>query len=157
MMQSNTTELILTAIEPGEEMPEGFGPDDAVRFLSEHLGEYGDTEEAIRGAIDYALDRPDGPGGFLLLARIDGSPVGLAVVNRTGMSRYIPANILVYIAVDSRHRGEGIGMRMVEHIQELCRGGIALHVEYDNPARRLYERLGFTSKYAEMRFVREKE
>ena len=41
---------------------------------------------------------------------------------------------------------------MVERIQQECGGGIALHVEYDNPARRLYERLGFTSKYAEMRY-----
>ncbi|MDK2978441.1 MAG: hypothetical protein PWP52_1155, partial [Bacteroidales bacterium] len=28
---------------------------------------------------------------------------------------------------------------------------VKLHVEYDNPAKRLYERLGMTTKYAEMR------
>lgn len=151
-MQTSRDETIFTAIEPGEPMPEGFGVDDAVRFLREHLGEYGDSEEAIRAAIDYALFRPEGSGGLLLVARLADSPVGLAVVNRTGMSGYIPANLLVYIAVDSTRRGMGIGQRMVEHLQQICSGGIALHVEYDNPARRLYERLGFTSKYAEMRY-----
>lgn len=151
-MQTIRDEVTLTAIEPGDPMPEGFGVDAAVHFLGEHLGEYGDSEEAIRAAIDYALFRPEGPGGLLLLARIGDSPVGLAVVNRTGMSGYIPANILVYIAVDATRRGAGIGRRMVEHLQQICSGGIALHVEYDNPARRLYERLGFTSKYAEMRY-----
>ena len=34
----------------------------------------------------------------------------------------------------------------------LTEGDLALHVEYDNPAKRLYERLGFRSKYAEMRY-----
>ena len=31
-------------------------------------------------------------------------------------------------------------------------GDTKLHVEYDNPAKRLYERLGFENKYAEMRW-----
>jgi ribosomal protein S18 acetylase RimI-like enzyme len=31
-------------------------------------------------------------------------------------------------------------------------GGVALHVEPDNPAKKLYERLGFTNKYLEMRY-----
>jgi GNAT superfamily N-acetyltransferase len=155
-MQTNPDEIHLTAIEPGDPMPEGFELDEAVRFLSEHLDEFGDTEEAIRSAIDYALSRPEGPGGFLLLASNADSPVGIAVVNRTGMTGYIPANILVYIAVDPTRRGAGIGRRMVEHLQQICSGGIALHVEYDNPARRMYERLGFTSKYAEMRYEKVK-
>ncbi|MGN6476242.1 MAG: hypothetical protein ACTHKV_03375 [Flavipsychrobacter sp.] len=34
-------------------------------------------------------------------------------------------------------------------------GDIALHVEPDNPARQLYEQLGFTNKYLEMRLKKE--
>jgi ribosomal protein S18 acetylase RimI-like enzyme len=33
----------------------------------------------------------------------------------------------------------------------MAEGDIALHVEPDNPAKILYEKLGFTSKYLEMR------
>jgi len=35
----------------------------------------------------------------------------------------------------------------------MAHGAIALHVEPDNPAKKLYERLGFTNKYLEMRLT----
>jgi GNAT superfamily N-acetyltransferase len=75
-------------------------------------------------------------------------------MNRTGMQGYIPENILVYVAVDADRRGEGIGKAIVERALEEADGDVKLHVEYDNPAKRLYERLGFASKYAEMRWTR---
>jgi len=34
---------------------------------------------------------------------------------------------------------------------ELSKGSIALHVEPDNPAKFLYENLGFENRYLEMR------
>lgn len=34
---------------------------------------------------------------------------------------------------------------------EPTKGNIALHVEPDNPAKKLYENCGFTNKYLEMR------
>lgn len=127
---------------------------DFIDFLYRHLEQFGDSKEAIGCSIDYAFSQAEGNGGFLLAAHDEaGTLVGAAVINRTGMEKFIPAHILVYIAVDGTRRGNGYGKQMVEHIQKECgEGGIALHVEYDNPARRLYERLGFTSKYAEMRY-----
>jgi len=41
---------------------------------------------------------------------------------------------------------------MLDLAIELCDGDVKLHVEYDNPAKRLYERIGFKNKYADMRF-----
>ncbi|MEA3316912.1 MAG: GNAT family N-acetyltransferase, partial [Bacteroidota bacterium] len=74
------------------------------------------------------------------------------IMNKTGMSGYIPENILVYVAVDAEKRGHGIGGQIVEKSFELADGDVKLHVEYDNPAKRLYERCGMTTKYAEMRY-----
>jgi len=37
---------------------------------------------------------------------------------------------------------------------ELADGSVALHVEPDNPARFLYEKVGFRSKYIEMRLAK---
>ncbi len=49
-------------------------------------------------------------------------------------------------------RGMGIGKKLMTQALTMTQGGVALHVEPDNPARKLYEKLGFTHKYLEMRY-----
>jgi ribosomal protein S18 acetylase RimI-like enzyme len=71
------------------------------------------------------------------------------------MAGYVPENLLLFIAVKSQARGRGIGGRLLKRVFEETTGMIKLHVEKDNPARRLYERAGFESKYLEMRWCRE--
>jgi ribosomal-protein-alanine N-acetyltransferase len=123
-------------------------------FLLLHLGQYGDPKDDILKCLNYALDQGMQAGGFVILARQDGQLVGALVMNKTGMSGYIPENILVYIAVDASRRGSGIGSRLMDTALQMANGAVALHVEPDNPARILYERLGFTNKYLEMRLTR---
>ncbi|MFC4871272.1 GNAT family N-acetyltransferase [Negadavirga shengliensis] len=120
-------------------------------FLFEHLDQYGDPHEDIMRCLDYALDQAVDKGGFTVMARENGKIVGVVVMNRTGMAGYIPENILVYIAVDASQRGKGLGKKLMSTAIKMAHGDIALHVEPDNPARKLYEKLGFTNKYLEMR------
>lgn len=120
-------------------------------FLFQHLGKYGDPKDDIMKCLDYALDQGMQAGGFVVMARENGELLGVLVMNKTGMSGYIPENILVYIAVDAEQRGKGIGSKLMKMAMKMANGAIALHVEPDNPARKLYERLGFTNKYLEMR------
>jgi Acetyltransferases len=70
------------------------------------------------------------------------------------MKGYIPENILVYIATHKKYRGRGIGKRLMTEALRRADGNVALHVEPDNPAKFLYEKLGFTSKYLEMRYIK---
>lgn len=123
-----------------------------VDFLYTHLGQFGDPKDAINNCIDFAFGKNGLPGGFLLSARYNGKLAGALVVNNTGMKGYIPEHILVYVAVDAQLRGQGLGRKIVEFALAECDGNVKLHVEYENPAKKLYERIGFTSKYAEMRF-----
>ncbi|TSA25782.1 MAG: N-acetyltransferase [Bacteroidetes bacterium] len=123
-----------------------------VNFLFEHLGQYGDAKSAIRNAIDYALVPYPMAGGFILTASEEEDIIGVVVMNHTGMAEYIPENILVYIAVHQNMRGKGVGKKLMQEAIMMTKGDIALHVEPDNPARLLYERMNFTNKYHEMRF-----
>ncbi|MPM38200.1 hypothetical protein SDC9_84829 [bioreactor metagenome] len=123
-----------------------------VQFLFDHLQPYGDPKEDIEKCIDYALLDNRHAGGFILAAVEEDKIVGGLVVNLTGMKGYIPENIIVYVAVDKQMRGKGTGRLLIEKAISMCDGNVKLHVEYDNPAKRLYERIGFTTKYAEMRF-----
>jgi ribosomal-protein-alanine N-acetyltransferase len=126
--------------------------DDIADFLYIHLDEFGDEKKDILKCLDYALSEEPGRGGFIVLAKDDNNIVGAVIINVTGMSGYIPENILVYIAVNRDYRGKGIGKKLMELTIEHADGDIALHVEPNNPAKFLYEKYGFTNKYLEMRF-----
>ena len=126
-----------------------------INFLFENLQEYGDPASDIEKAINYALQETPSFGGFVLVSYLDDFIVGAVVINQTGMKDYIPENILVYITIHHQHRGKGIGKQLVKQAIETAEGNIALHVEPDNPAKHLYEKLGFSSKYLEMRFNKE--
>lgn len=117
-------------------------------FLFKHLEEYGDPKEQIQAAIDYVFDKV---GGFVAVQMVADEISGAVVVNETGMGGYIPENILVYIAVDKKYRGKGLGKKLMENVIKAAKGDIALHVEKNNPAKFLYEKVGFTNPYLEMR------
>ena len=121
-------------------------------FLFEALKPWNDTREDIGRGVEYARSRTPGQGGLVLLARLDDELVGACVLLKTGMGGYVPGWLLLFVAVAPERRGLGIGGALVKLGVETCGGDVALHVEHDNPARRLYERLGFVSKYAEMRW-----
>ena len=135
---------------PHPDHSERFSRKDIAQFLFEHLERFGDPLHQIEACLDYVA-HPN-KGGFVLLAAEEDRLKGVLVMNKTGMSGYIPENILVYIAVDASCRGEGIGAQIMEKALQTAEGAVALHVESDNPAKRLYERLGFENKYLEMRY-----
>ncbi len=126
--------------------------DEFIDFLHTHLEKFGDPKKDINKCLNYAFSGEKGEGGFALAAFYEGKLVGGLIMNKTGMGGYIPDYVLVYVAVDASYRGKGFGRQIVEKSFELCDGDVKLHVEYDNPAKRLYERIGFTNKYAEMRY-----
>ncbi len=128
-----------------------FSREQLADFLYNHLGQYGDQRNAILKCIAYAYGDAPGQDGFVLVAHQEKEILGVVIINDTNMEGYIPEHILVYIAVHEKTRGKGVGKKLMKTVIKETKGDIALHVEPDNPAKILYEKLGFTNKYLEMR------
>jgi ribosomal-protein-alanine N-acetyltransferase len=135
-----------------EDFPLWLNPEQLAVFLYESLKPYEDSMQDIQQGIADALKPQLGEAGFILVAESDRKPVGALVMLRTGMKGYVPENLLLWVAVDPAVRGKGVGSQIIRRAFEEVDGDVKLHVEYDNPAKRLYERLGMKSKYAEMRY-----
>lgn len=134
-----------------ENKPNQHEKETILNFLFKNLEQYGDPKQDIEKCMNYALNETPSFGGFIVTALSQNKIAGAVIVNQTGMKDYIPENILVYIATDANQRGKGIGKALMQHAIDNAQGNIALHVEPDNPAIKLYEKLGFTNKYLEMR------
>lgn len=130
------TKIFNAGILPNLEEKEGL-----IDFLFYNLQEYGDPRSDIEKAVNYALKEIPSFGGFIVVSYIENEISGAVVVNQTGMKSYIPENILVYITTHKDHRRKGIGTMLMQKSIHLAEGNVALHVEPENPARFLYEKL----------------
>lgn len=142
----------ITTFRTIEDFPSWLDIESFTAFMHESLKPYEDTPKDVRSGIEYALDDAPGRGGFIVFAYEEQKPLGAVVMLETGMSGYVPEVMLLFVAVRPDARGRGIGGEIIKKAIELADGNVKLHVEYDNPAKRLYERIGFTNKYADMRY-----
>jgi ribosomal protein S18 acetylase RimI-like enzyme len=150
----NDTTLKIKQINNENDFTGGLTRERFIEFLYRHIDQFGDSRQAISNSIDYAFSDAESKGGFLLAGYDGNNLIGVLVMIDTGMKEYISEHLLVYVAVDGKYRGKGYGKKIIEYSLEQCGGNVSLHVEYENPAKRLYERIGFESKYAEMRYMR---
>jgi ribosomal protein S18 acetylase RimI-like enzyme len=89
--------------------------------------------------MTYAARYPEATDSIILAA--DGTPVGRVLLDRKPDRWRI-----VDIAILAAHRGRGLGTKSLRECQQRCRlAGVRLELQVAplNPARRLYERLGF--------------
>jgi GNAT superfamily N-acetyltransferase len=151
---TQTNELEIVVAHDEDQLPDWAPRDSLARFFHEKMRPYHDRLEDVDRGLEYAFSELPGMGGFVLVAAIDQRLVGAVTVLRTGMKGYVPENLLLFIAVDPELRNRGIGHTLMEGAIRECDGSIKLHVEQQNPARRLYSRCGFQAKYIEMRYQR---
>jgi ribosomal protein S18 acetylase RimI-like enzyme len=81
------------------------------------------------------------PGATLDVVEVDGRPAGRLYVHRG------PSDIRIMdVALAPAFRGRGIGTALLQTLVEEAQASgrkLSIHVEVNNPARALYERLGF--------------
>lgn len=150
-MMFSLDKLDISVAYNSKEIPPYTNFDDLISFLHHKMKPYNDAIEDVKNGVEFALANEPYRNGFIAFAGYEERLIGTLVMLQTGMSGFIPGNILLFVAVDPTLRGKGIGKILIEEAKKRCQGPIKLHVETENPARRLYERMGFTSKYVEMR------
>jgi GNAT superfamily N-acetyltransferase len=87
---------------------------------------------------DYQRNYPD--ASFDVIER-DGVAAGRLLVLRSEEKIHV-----IDIALMPEHRGAGIGTKFLRELQDEAKAAgkpLSIHVEQFNPARRLYDRLGF--------------
>jgi GNAT superfamily N-acetyltransferase len=85
--------------------------------------------------------RENYPGASFQIIERNSLPAG-----RLYVARWEREIRIVDIALMPEHRGAGIGTKFLKELQEEAKAAgkkLSIHVEQFNPARRLYERLGF--------------
>jgi len=155
-MDINGVEAQLRVVRNPNDLPTGLDLGQVACFFHETMKPFHDELHDVQAALDYAFVEGKGQGGYLALAHHGSTILGCVCMLNTGMGGYVPANILLFVSIAPETRGQGLGEHLIRFALDHCKGDVKLHVEYDNPAKRLYERMGFVSKYAEMRLVREK-
>ena len=91
------------------------------------------------------------PEDFGFVAEIDDAPIGAAWARQFARDEpsafYVDGHTPeITIGVTERSRGQGVGGLLLRALTDEAarRGvGLCLNVRHDNPARRLYERVGF--------------
>jgi GNAT superfamily N-acetyltransferase len=106
-----------------------------------------DAQKRAFLAQQFGFQTADWARGFPHAARqlilVEGAPAGRLYVNRSAADRALN---VIDIALLPAWRGRGIGTRIFHGLvaeAEALGWKISLHVEPQNPARRLYARLGF--------------
>jgi ribosomal protein S18 acetylase RimI-like enzyme len=88
--------------------------------------------------VDYQRNYPD--ASFQIIER-NGAAAGRLLVLRSEEKIHV-----IDIALMPEHRGAGIGTKFLRELQDEAKAAgkpLSIHVERFNPARRLYDRLGF--------------
>ena len=146
-------ETCLHVIRNPREIPHWTDHGRIAGFFHETMRPWNDALPDVSKGLDHALSTTDDRSGFVLLAaHAEELSGGLAMLD-TGLGGFVPKYLLLFVAVRPDLRGQGIGKTLVQQALSMCDGAVKLHVEYDNPAKHLYERLGFSTKYAEMRYL----
>jgi GNAT superfamily N-acetyltransferase len=113
----------------------------------EELAHVGWDEAEKRAFIEHQFTAQDAayrgnyPGATLDVIEVDGAPAGRLYVHRGASDIRI-----MDIVLELGFRGRGIGTSLLSSLMEEADASgrkLSIHVEMNNPARTLYDRLGF--------------
>jgi len=106
----------------------------------------------LESAKEFLKDRIRNDESIIYMAYIDGKAVGFTLLYPLFSSVSLkPMYLLNDLYVKADYRGQGIGKALIDKAKALCEKeknkGLTLQTASDNPAQKLYERLGFVKDH----------
>lgn len=125
-----------------------------INFLHEHTPNTSKSD--IRHAIEYALKEIPSFGGFIYTAHQDKQLVGVIIATKTGMTGYNAKHLFVFVSLlPLLNISEDSATSLLSRAIDYADGDIALHIKPNNPALKLYQKLGFQAQFVELRLSKE--
>jgi hypothetical protein len=93
------------------------------RFVHRQVGSEAVPLNHVKESVEFAVGPYTCQGGLLMLARLDGELQGVAVINKTHMSKFFPENLLTYLAV-APEAPDSLPQQLLSRVQEVCKGQI---------------------------------
>lgn len=155
--QSPSPDIIIYYCKTVTDLPNWLDFSDIILFIEDHMVPFNDPTETIVSALDYAFSSHSHGGGFALLAVLDKTLVGAAICVRMDKVEFVPANLLTYLCVHSKHRRKGLGTKLLKQVIEKTEGNIKTHMHASNPALKLFQKMGFDIRYLEMRLEKRRK
>lgn len=109
-------------------------------------------ESDTDAAIKFLNDRITKEESIILAAYVDNKAIGFVQLFYTFSSVSLQKSLILNdLFVDPNYRGASVGEQLLLKAQEFCKKnnfkGLALETAIDNPAQKLYEKLGWVKDY----------
>ena len=120
-----------------------------IKFLESSSNQ---SKEQLQQSVDYAVKDCPSFGGYILSANNEKEPIGVAVINKTGIPSAGCKNLLVQFSIAPEFQTADFIIHFFKRIVELTNKDISLQLNASDPNIHLLESIGFKAHKVEYRF-----
>jgi len=110
------------------------------------------SKERLQESVDYAVKDCPSFGGYILSVNHEKEPIGVAVINKTGIPSAGCKNLLVQFSIAPEFQTADFITHFFKRIVELTNKDISLQLNASDPNIHLLESIGFKAHKVEFRF-----
>lgn len=120
-----------------------------IKFLESSSNQ---SKEMLQQSVDYAVKDCPSFGGYILSVNSEKKPIGVAVINKTGIPSAGCKNLLVQFSIAPEFQTTEFITHFFKRIVDLTNRDISLQLNASDPNIHLLESIGFKAHKIEFRF-----
>lgn len=120
-----------------------------IKFLESNSNQ---SKAELHQSVDYAVKDCPSFGGYILSVNNEKEPIGVAVINKTGIPSAACKNLLVQFAIAKPFQTTEFISDFFKRLIELTNKDLSLQLDASDPNAQLLESIGFRARKVEYRF-----